>query len=99
MTTTESSERGITLLNIFAVTPEKQETAAAKIAEIYENFVRNQPGFIVAEIHKSLNSTTYDRDRALGIFSNADCNAARLGVSKSSQNCSLRNCPCRFSNL
>lgn len=50
MTTTEQCDRGITLVNVFTVTPEKQNSAAAKITEIYESFVRNRPGFIAAEI-------------------------------------------------
>lgn len=58
MTNTEPSDRGITLINVFTVTLEKQETAAAKIAEIYANFVCNQPGFVAAEIQKSLDGTT-----------------------------------------
>lgn len=58
MTLTKPSDRGITLINAFTVTLEKQEIAAAKIAEIYANFVCNQPGFVAAEIQKSLDGTT-----------------------------------------
>lgn len=58
MTTTEQCDRNITFINIFTVAPEKQNSAAAKIAEFYQAFVRNQPGFVEAEIHKSLDGTT-----------------------------------------
>lgn len=46
MSATDQFERGITLINMFTVTPEKQNTAADKIAHIYQTFVCNQPGFI-----------------------------------------------------
>lgn len=54
MTNTDQCDRSITLINVFTVTPEKQETAAIKIAEFYQTFVSNQPGFVAAEIQKSL---------------------------------------------
>jgi heme-degrading monooxygenase HmoA len=44
----------VTLVNLFTVEPEKQESAANKIAEIYQTIVSQQPGFISAKIHKSL---------------------------------------------
>lgn len=50
MTTTEQCDRNITFINPFTVAPEKQNSAAAKIAEFYQAFVRNQPGFVGAEI-------------------------------------------------
>ncbi|MBW4599316.1 MAG: antibiotic biosynthesis monooxygenase [Calothrix sp. FI2-JRJ7] len=55
MTTNEQD--GITLINIFTVTPEKQHSAADKVAHIYKTFVHNQPGFISAKIQKSLDGT------------------------------------------
>lgn len=41
-------------MNLFTVEPEKQESAANKIAEIYRTIVSQQPGFISAKIHTSL---------------------------------------------
>lgn len=50
----KQSETEITLVNLFTVEPEKQQSAATKIAEIYRTIIRRQPGFISAKIHKSL---------------------------------------------
>ncbi len=58
MKTTEQCDRHITLINVFTVKPEKQATAATKVTEIYQNFVCKQPGFVAAEIYKSLDGTT-----------------------------------------
>ncbi len=55
--TTNQQESGITLINIFTVTPEKQHSAADKVAHIYKTFVHNQPGFISAKIQKSVDGT------------------------------------------
>ena len=48
------SEVEVTLVNLFTVKPEQQQSAASKIAEIYRTTVSHQPGFISAKIHKSL---------------------------------------------
>ena len=50
-------EAEITLINVFSVAPEKQQSAADKVAEIYTTIVSQQPGFISAKIHKSLDGT------------------------------------------
>lgn len=55
MTIAQDTE--ITLINVFSVTPEKQQSAADKVAEIYTTIVSQQPGFIAAKIHKSLDGT------------------------------------------
>jgi quinol monooxygenase YgiN len=47
----------ITLVNLFTVKSEKQQSAANKIAEIYRTVVSLQPGFISAKIHTSLDGT------------------------------------------
>ena len=47
----------ITLVNLFTVEPEKQASAANKIAEIYRMIVSKQPGFISAKVHTSLDGT------------------------------------------
>lgn len=51
------SETGITLINLFTVKPEKQQSAANQVAEIYQTIVNKQPGFISASVHKSLDGT------------------------------------------
>lgn len=51
------AETEITLVNLFTVEPEKQQSAADKITEIYRTIVSEQPGFISAKIHKSLDGT------------------------------------------
>ena len=51
------SEVGITLINLFTVKPEKQQSAADQVAEIYQTIVSKQPGFISARVHKSLDGT------------------------------------------
>ena len=48
------SEAKITLVNLFTVEPKKQASAAGKIAEIYRTIVSQQPGFISAKVHTSL---------------------------------------------
>lgn len=57
MTATIQNNSGIMLINVFTVEPEKQQSAANKVAEIYETFVSKQPGFISARVQKSLNGT------------------------------------------
>jgi heme-degrading monooxygenase HmoA len=67
------SETEITLVNLFTVEPEKQQSAANKIVEIYRTIVSHQPGFLSAKIHTSL-----DRTRVAAIAhwkSEADLNA------------------------
>lgn len=57
MTNSNQSNSGIMLINIFTVAPEKQQSAANKVAEIYDSFVSKQPGFISARVQKSLDGT------------------------------------------
>ncbi|WP_169154789.1 antibiotic biosynthesis monooxygenase [Brasilonema bromeliae] len=54
---TNNSESEITLVNLFTVKPEKQQSTANQVAEIYKTVVSKQPGFICARIHKSLDGT------------------------------------------
>lgn len=54
---TNQHNRGITLINIFTVAPEKQQSAADEVTHIYRTFVCNQPGFTSAKIQKSLDGT------------------------------------------
>ena len=55
--TTNQHKQEITLINIFTVEPKNQQSAADKVAEIYQTFVSNQPGFISAKVQKSLDGT------------------------------------------
>lgn len=55
--TTNQHKQEITLINIFTVEPEKQQSATDKVAEIYQTFVSNQPGFISAKVQASLDGT------------------------------------------
>jgi heme-degrading monooxygenase HmoA len=48
------AETEVTLVNLFTVEPEKQQSAATKVAEIYRTIVSQQPGFISAKVHMSL---------------------------------------------
>lgn len=57
MTTNNQRNNEITLINVFTVEPEKQHSAADKIAQIYETFVSKQPGFVLARVEKSLDGT------------------------------------------
>lgn len=57
MTTTNQHNSEIILINIFNVEPEKQQSAAKKITDIYKDFVSKQPGFISARVQKSLDGT------------------------------------------
>jgi tRNA U54 and U55 pseudouridine synthase Pus10 len=52
-----TNQSEITLVNLFTVKSEKQQSAANKIAEIYRMVVSLQPGFISAKIHTSLDGT------------------------------------------
>lgn len=43
----------VTFINIFTVKPEKQQQALQNIQRVYQEVVRNQPGFISAELLQS----------------------------------------------
>lgn len=44
----------VTLVNVFAVTPERQQELVDLLIEATETVVSKQPGYISANIHKSL---------------------------------------------
>jgi heme-degrading monooxygenase HmoA len=44
----------ITLINVFTVKPEDQDKLVTMLNEATEKTMRNQPGFVSANIHKSL---------------------------------------------
>src|SRR3954470_4642354 len=57
MTTTASTIRAgaeiLTLINVFSVAPDRQQELADLLIEATEHTMRNLPGFISANIHKS----------------------------------------------
>jgi len=48
----------VTLVNVFTVKPERQQELVDYLIESTENGMRKIPGFISANIHKSLDGTT-----------------------------------------
>ena len=46
-----------TLINVFTVDPDKQQQLVDTLIETTEGWVKPQPGFISASIHKSLDGT------------------------------------------
>lgn len=47
----------VTLINVFTVTPDKQQRLIDILVEATEEVMNKQPGFISANIHKSLDGT------------------------------------------
>jgi quinol monooxygenase YgiN len=48
---------GITLINVFTVVPEKQDHLVGMLVRATDEFMRHQPGFVSASIHKSIDGT------------------------------------------
>jgi heme-degrading monooxygenase HmoA len=57
MTTISTDADLVTLINVFAVDPARQDELLAVLTEATERVVRKQPGFISANFHKSLDGT------------------------------------------
>lgn len=58
MSTTINTENDlVTLINIFNVTPDKQQALVDVLAEASGSVMKQQPGFISANIHKSFDGT------------------------------------------
>ena len=57
MTTISNEQDVLTLINVFTVKPEDQERLAALLAEATETAMNKLPGYISANIHKSLDGT------------------------------------------
>ena len=56
--TTITTEKGlVTLINVFTVTPENQQLLVDLLVEATQYTMRNQPGYLSANIHKSLDGT------------------------------------------
>jgi quinol monooxygenase YgiN len=54
MPTIEKGNSVITLINVFTVEPEKQEKFVALLTEATQQTIKNMPGFVSANIHRSL---------------------------------------------
>lgn len=54
MTTIAKGRNIITLINVFTVEPENQQRLLDLLIEATETVVKNQPGYISANFHKSL---------------------------------------------
>jgi quinol monooxygenase YgiN len=57
MTTIAKGTRCVTLINVFVVDPQKQQRLMDLLVEATETTMRDLPGFISANIHKSLDGT------------------------------------------
>jgi quinol monooxygenase YgiN len=59
MTTTTISEGSspVTLINVFSVDPDKQDELIRLLNEATEKAMKQQPGFVSANIHKSFDGT------------------------------------------
>ena len=47
----------VTLINVFTVSPENQQRLVELLVEATQRTMRNQPGYLSANIHKSLDGT------------------------------------------
>ena len=56
---TRISQRGdvVTLINVFTVAPEDQQRLLVVLAEATESLMRGLPGFVSANLHRSLDGT------------------------------------------
>jgi quinol monooxygenase YgiN len=54
MSTIEKGNSVLTLINVFSVEPEKQQTLVALLIEATEQTMKHMPGFVSANIHRSL---------------------------------------------
>jgi quinol monooxygenase YgiN len=54
MATIEKGRNVLTLINVFTVAPENQQKLVALLVEATEQTMRHLPGFVSANIHRSL---------------------------------------------
>ena len=54
MATIDQRDRVFTLINVFTVEPDKQDTLVNLLVEATNTTMRHLPGFVSASIHKSL---------------------------------------------
>ncbi len=57
MTTISKRNKVVTLINVFTVMPENQQRLVDVLIEATEKTMRHLPGFVSANIHKSLDGT------------------------------------------
>jgi len=57
MTTISTEYKILTLINVFTVTPAKQEELSQLLIDATEQTMKHLPGFISANIHKSFDGT------------------------------------------
>jgi quinol monooxygenase YgiN len=57
MTTISKSNKLVTIINVFTVEPENQQQLIDLLARATETYVRHVPGFISANLHRSLDGT------------------------------------------
>ena len=57
MVTISKDNDVVTLINVFTVRPEDQQRLVDVLANATQTVMRNQPGFVSANIHKSLDGT------------------------------------------
>jgi heme-degrading monooxygenase HmoA len=57
MVTIAKANDVVTLINVFSVAPEDQQRLVDVLVEATKGVMRKQPGFISANIHKSLDGT------------------------------------------
>ena len=56
-TTIQEGSTHITLINVFSVDPQNQDQLIRLLSEATEAAMKKQPGFVSANIHKSLDGT------------------------------------------
>ncbi|GHO77443.1 antibiotic biosynthesis monooxygenase [Ktedonobacter sp. SOSP1-85] len=57
MTTIRTEQQLVTLINVFTVEPKRQQELVDFLAHITATIINKQPGYISANIHKSLDGT------------------------------------------
>lgn len=57
MTAIREGSAPVTLINVFTVTPERQNDLVRLLREATEQTIRHQPGFVSVNIHASLDGT------------------------------------------
>lgn len=57
MTTIHTEQPLVTLINVFTVEPERQQELVDFLAHITTSIINKQPGYISANIHRSLDGT------------------------------------------
>lgn len=57
MTNISENQDVVTLINVFTVAPENQQRLVDLLVDATESVIRNQPGYVSDNIHKSLDGT------------------------------------------